>query len=514
MIYFFLLALGFSPYSFSDNFHLATKGSADTGDFSFFVDRIAKTPYARLEDFLRDWKQQRPVYFSNYVMAYRSRSLQQATPQLPRVILFNQNADMVMSFNGHSEQRGFPNIEMMRFHHTKNSFEFYEISFNNNRAEMSAPNPAKCLECHQSAQRTNVDPRPNWEPYNAWLGFYGSIDDSTTFMKSGFIKERVRDDEKALIVQELNLEDRWYEEFWQDSQPKNERYQLLNPVARVQQTESTINGELTNRLAALNHRRVARLMTEQKDVFNFIKWTLWSNSQCNGNFYVADNVYQWLKQNTPRPEFTDGEFRKPALAAPQPLAPALRYSHAVNLLFEPFFINTEDWSMDFKTQGRFAAFERFGLTNDPRLIITKALERYFFNEQDFRGLSCEELKAKSLENFGSLDKVKAFVGERKLKSVVDSAVNGTTNVIAKPLVQRCISCHVEDAGFGDIPSIPFDNPEQLKTLLYRGSYKRGTLLAEILYRTGSHAEQDEQMPPRGIPSNEQRAELIRYLQSL
>lgn len=516
----FLLSLFVSALSLADTYSLVTYHANDTGDFAFLQQRLASTNYVNAVEFLRDWKTQRPEFYSNYVMAYRSRSLQQASPQNPRVLLFNRNADVVMSFNGHGEHRGFKNIEMMRFDHQKDSFEFYEMSFENNRAVLSQANPVKCLECHQSSPRQNVDPRPNWEPYNAWLGFYGSIDDSTSLMKSSFLREDVREDEKDFVARELNSEDEWYASFWEHIQPHHERYQLLDPVAQVQMSEATINGEFTNRLAALNYRRVARLMTENKEVFEFVKWTMWANSRCDGAFYVADDVYEWLKQASPHPEVKDGEIRSvvPVVDTckftktdcpefkPAPPQLRLRNSHAINLLFEPFLVSTEDWSMDFKTRGRFAAFERFGLTNDPRPVVRKAFERHFFKEQDFSGLNCEELKSKSLENFGSLQKVKAFVEQRKLQTM--------NPMPQKPLIQRCISCHVDDAGIGDIPSIPFNDPERLKSLLSSGNYKRGTLMQEILYRTGAHAGQDEQMPPRGIPSNDQRAELISYLQSL
>jgi hypothetical protein len=515
----FLLTLLSSVFALANTHILVTQHAGDTGDFTHFLERISKTSYSSAEDFLRDWKSERPVYFSNYVMAYRSRSLQQATPQFPRVIMFNRNADMVLSFNGHGEHRGFQNIEMMRFDHEKDNFEFYELSFNNNRAELSPPNPVKCLECHQGSKRQNVDARPNWEPYNAWLGFYGSIDDSTSLMKSSFLRKNIHDDERDLIVRELESEDAWYADFWSQIQPTHERYSLLAPVERVQQREATINGDLTNRLAALNYRRAARLMTENKDVFEFVKWTLWANSRCGDAFYVSDEVYEWLKQTTPSPEVTDGLLAYTPHVACNPLEGVcksqsqpqdqplrLRNSHAINLLFEPFLVSTEDWSMDFKTQGRFAAFERFGLTNDPRPVIKKAFERYFFRDHDFSSLSCEELKEKSMENFGSLEKVMAFRNQRQ-----QQAPPAATQ---KPLIQRCISCHVDEAGLGGIPEIPFDNPERLKNLLHQGAYKRGTLLSEILYRTGAHAEQIDQMPPRGIPSSEQREGLIRYLQSL
>ncbi|MBY0384887.1 hypothetical protein K2X05_06985, partial [bacterium] len=229
---------------------------------------------------------------------------------------------------------------------------------------------------------------------------------------------------------------------------------------------------------------------------------------------MNDDVRDWLMVNSPVQEFSELKkkivypscIRDPEFACNKKKAiefyPNANFTDLVNMAIETFHVNTEDWSMDFKTGGRFAAFERFGLTNDPRPPLRAALERVFSTDPDFKNISCKEAEQKSLENFSDLKKIQNFRSSMQMDRPP-----------ARPLIQRCISCHVEDSGFV-IPAIPFDSPEKLKNSLQRVGYKRGTLLQEIEYRTGAHAGVEDQMPPRGVASETQRKELIQYLKSL
>lgn len=118
-----------------------------------------------------------PLEFrASYTLMHKSRSLQEASPLEPRVIMFNRDASFVLTFNGSPAQRGGAKLEMMQFDATERAFTFYEISFPEGDATkqliFSEKNPRACVACHQS------DPRPNWEPYFAWPGAYGSEDDS------------------------------------------------------------------------------------------------------------------------------------------------------------------------------------------------------------------------------------------------------------------------------------------------------------------------------------------------
>ncbi len=524
-VYLFLL---FSQFLFSaDTYQLTYKLNVDTGDFNHFLEKMKQEQWENPESFLNSWKNDHPNYFNQYVLAYRSRSLQQASPTHPRVILFSENADFVMSFNGHRRQRGFQNIEMMRFDHVESRFEFYEMSFENDQAQLSEANPAKCLECHQGASRSDVDPRPNWEPYNSWFGFFGSLDDDTRLFKKNFINEYGLDTpEQRFLIEEFDNEEKWLEEFWQEIKPNDARYQLLDPIYNANYSrEKTINGDLTNRLSVLNHRRLARLMRAEVEVYQKVKWAIWGFAQCGQELHVSEEVLLWLREITPLKENYEergaavnlycGEYHQETdeclYKTPYPkVRPVTKLSEAINLMYEAFGVDTEDWSMDFKTGGRFAAFERFGLTNDPRPPMRKAVFDEFSKDPDFKNVSCSQVKAESLKQLGDLSQVKAF-REQMLKlreEKTESALRAE-----KPLINRCISCHV-DKGFGDIPYIPFDQPTQMKMRLSQTGYKRGTLKEEILYRIGPHAGMDEQMPPRGLPTEEQRLGLLKFIEGL
>ncbi len=522
---FFYSLLLVSQLLFSaDTYQLTNYLNHDTKDFELLVEKMAQESWANPEAFLLNWKNDRPDYFNQYVAAYRSRSLQQATPSHPRIIMFSQNADLVVSFNGHRRQRGFDNIELMRFNHIDNRFEFYEMSFVNSKAEISEPNPQKCLECHQSGTRTNVDPRPNWEPYNSWFGFYGSLDDSTKLFKTGFVKKHKLDQpELKFLIDEFDQEELWFENFWNNIKPTDSRYQYLDTIVNDNYNEATINGDLTNRLATLNLRRVARLMKENQEVYEQVKYSIWEFTQCGQRVSISDEVLLWLRENTPLKENYEvtgagvvyhcqshyegtGQCQ---YSTPTPkVRPVTRLSEAINLLFENFGVVTEDWSMDFKTGGRFSAFERFGLTNDPRPPMRKAIRDEFSLDPDFNEMTCEKAKQESLKKFSDLEAIQNLRDEILQRQALLHQTRART-----PLINRCISCHVEK-GYGDIPYIPFNDPAKLKDLLSRTGFKRGSLKDEILYRIGPHAGLDEQMPPRGLPSEDQRNELSLYINNL
>ncbi|HEX4923939.1 MAG TPA: hypothetical protein VFV50_07630, partial [Bdellovibrionales bacterium] len=117
-----------------------------------------------------------PEYRSEFVLMYSSRSVQDASFQNPRVIFFGSDASFITAFNGDPMQRGYDRLEIIQFRKSQRRFEFREIVFRKGQApEISRPNPPKCLICHQSPARMDVDPRPNWEPYNRWPGAYEKL---------------------------------------------------------------------------------------------------------------------------------------------------------------------------------------------------------------------------------------------------------------------------------------------------------------------------------------------------
>ena len=115
---------------------------------------------------------------SDYVLMYRSRSLQEATFAAPRAILYSESGRFVVTFNGGDPNlSGHDTLETIQYRDDSRTFEFREISFaDGKKPAVSVLNPQKCLACHQSRHRQDIDPRPNWEPYFIWPGAYGSFD--------------------------------------------------------------------------------------------------------------------------------------------------------------------------------------------------------------------------------------------------------------------------------------------------------------------------------------------------
>jgi hypothetical protein len=114
-----------------------------------------------------------PEMRSHYVLVFASRSLQGASFTAPRAILFDDDARLVVSYNGDPQQRGYDALETMEFDPAANAFRFREILFpvpGNGAAaaaRISAADDARCAACHGSPAR------PIWDTPPVWPGVYG-----------------------------------------------------------------------------------------------------------------------------------------------------------------------------------------------------------------------------------------------------------------------------------------------------------------------------------------------------
>src|SRR5438105_3065394 len=109
---------------------------------------------------------------SRYALMFESRSLQGATPENPRVILFGPDARIILTFNGSPAQRGFRVVETMEFDDGQKEFRLRELVFPDPAAgagqvQVSEVNPRHCARCH------GAPPRPVWDSFPLWPGAYG-----------------------------------------------------------------------------------------------------------------------------------------------------------------------------------------------------------------------------------------------------------------------------------------------------------------------------------------------------
>ena len=109
---------------------------------------------------------------SSYALVFASRSLQGASFEAPRVILYGADARFIVTFNGDASQRGYRALETMEFDDASGQFKFREIEFPAHPAvplpvRTSETNPARCQRCH------GTPARPVWDTQPLWPGAYG-----------------------------------------------------------------------------------------------------------------------------------------------------------------------------------------------------------------------------------------------------------------------------------------------------------------------------------------------------
>lgn len=510
-----LLLLPFLVYSYSDF------SSSDGLDFEGLQILFEKNSVTTIEEALKSIKKKYPSLFDRYVLMYRSRSLQQASPMAPRAIVYGHSAKLIFAFNGKKDQRGYSNLEVVQFRDATHSFEFREIEFKKGEPpKYSLPNPPKCLKCHQSPDRKDVDPHPNWEPYSIWPGAYGSNAGSLVSSSTLHYNDHLKDEK--IYLQEQAGEEKNIQRFLKTVKSSDKRYQYLGDFNPDQTTA------LTEVLGYLNFRRIVRIVKSASSIYPHYKYSFAGLGNCSMQGYmVPEEILGWHKSRLKREEFfrissrtseeesairdaaageleISEEDRKKFLKELEnttPVPEPVQVSPGLVTLFEPLGLSTEDWSMDFKTQGKFAFRERFGMPSNAVSALSSAFKMV---DPELSQMGCDELKRRSFENLTAFHKSDAF-------TEVVRSVDSAREAPRAPLIQHCTVCHASGSSYP--PPIPFNDRAKLSIALTQGGYPRGRLIDEIKYRLGDLATLEEQMPPQGARRDE-RINLSRELEDL
>jgi len=123
----------------------------------------------------------------NFTLMKSSPSLQEASEENPRAILFGKDASLVLTFNGSKNQKGYQKIEVLHFLNNPYRFELREIDFSEPQKgpQFSEANPPRCVSCHRA------NPQPIWEAYNRWPNSYGEDDDEISSDEASTYAERM-----------------------------------------------------------------------------------------------------------------------------------------------------------------------------------------------------------------------------------------------------------------------------------------------------------------------------------
>jgi hypothetical protein len=250
-------------------FLMGASASAFTNTFgsseSFCKDRLSET--ASFEDLqekitrcqIQSVEQLLPLlseaHLSHYVLMHHSGSLQGATANAPRAILYGKDAKLMIAVTGATtgvaigdpHQTRANHLEILVFRDATQRFEARDVEFPKagegvHAVQFSGANPPLCLACHRT------DPRPNWETYPLWPGAFGGEDDSVF---------RNEQNGKDLHSQDA----RAFQRFLRNGKKKG-LYRFLSDLPAA----SLPNTEFGSLAQGLNLKRIARKLADTPEL--------------------------------------------------------------------------------------------------------------------------------------------------------------------------------------------------------------------------------------------------------
>ena len=446
---------------------------------------------------------------SHYVLLFASRSLQSASFENPRAILYGNDAQFIVTFTGHPRQRGFEAVEIAEFKAATQSFELREIRF---AAEAGAPivfsppNPPQCLSCHGSPARTLWDSAP------LWPGAYG---------------ER--------YLQPLSAPEKLGIAKFLQQQPNNPRYRALLGAERFGLRDLYVpgahsrydgnaqeppNADFSRLLADLNARRIIAKLAAQP-AFPAFQYALLGAAEADcgplTNFLPVDaraGARAGLEQFSALTESANARaalIRRQRLSTFADLPATAGGSHGASLselryLAEAglglatgaWTLAIEQGSYDFSSPGpgvnSLAELLRERvLAADPELGVLVAYRTH--SPED---AYCSHLQRMSLRALGA----------SAMSSSQWSAL-ATPVPPASALLQTCATCHEGHTA----PALPFGDSQALALRLHERGYPRGELLDEIEFRLAPQSGAAH-MPLNQNLDEASRQALAQYLESL
>ena len=479
----------------------ASAASADDFGFESLRQLIGKGDVASVETLLAALPED---LRSHYTLVFSSRSLQDASFEYPRAVLFGRDAHFIVTFNGNPTQHGFNAVETMEFDATTHRFVFREITFAD-AVQISDPNPARCRACHDEPAR------PIWDVPPVWPGVYGER------YGAGLSSVEQHGMHRFLSLQRSHSRYRYLE---------NARA-LADRDTYVAGSRATYNGaaveppnaRLSTVLSSLNVRSILSQLAAKPGFSAHLPVLLAASATNCGplaDFYpvaLAPTVAADLTRFTAATMVADrrqsvskslrraGHENDYAALATRAEYTSLRYVAERGLQ-----VSSQHWTL---------AFERGSYDlSAPNGALT--LEQALFD-----WLARSDADLRTLAAYRTFDPTDGYCGHLRQGSRSSlsawyqshpAAVPATPSIVsadaaqqqglgqAPPVLQQCVACHSSGAG----PSLPFADARELSARLVDGHYPRGRLLDEILYRLTPEAGAARM--PRGlnIDSTEQR----------
>lgn len=439
---------------------------------------------------------------SHYVLVFASRSLQEASLESPRVILFGDDARLIITFNGESGQRGYDSLETLEFDPPSNTFRLREIRFATDDKlappQVSAANPDRCAACH------DVPARPIWDTPPAWPGVYGerygaglSAHENRGMREflarqNGHPRYQYLPGASAWLDRSTYIADARSSYDGKTIEPPNSQLSALLTSLNVKSILAQLAGQpgFSAHLYAL----LAGAADSCGPIADFYPDSLHDSISQEYQRFVAATVGAAERQRQVKSARRGSRSEaRHGLAAPTQLT-ALRFvaEHSLHTATQHWTLAFERGTYDLSAPPGALSFEQalfnWLATADPELRTTASFRTYGPHDT-----YCEHLKLRSrasLEEWYRAHPAQGQPAGNRLAVVADPA--GAATASAPPLLRTCIACHNGLVG----PSIPFAEPVALRLRLQSGHYRHGNLLDEILYRLSPAAGSDRM--PRGL----------------
>lgn len=474
--------------------HVATAPASARFDFEALRELIATHHIQSVEQLLAALPEDLRAH---YTLVFASRSLQAASPDSPRVILFGTDAQLIVTFNGEPAQRGFESLETLEFSTSSSSFALREVSFATAQdapaVHISDPNPPRCLSCH------GTPARPVWDTHPLWPGVYAER------YGAGLSSAERRGMRRFMAAQPTHARYRFL--LNASTLADDDRYTTSPHAAYSGQSIEAPNERLSALLATLNVRFILQRLAESPGFQAHLSLLLAAAGETCGSiaeFYPASMREQIAEDLRLFAAATAEADRRQALAknlrvthhsaARGKLTPATELTALRYVAESSLGISTRQWTLalergsyDLSAPPSAVGFEQalynWLVLTDPELARVAPYRTYTESDP-----YCSHLRR------SSQTELTHWYATRSAP-VRGGVAAGTYNA-APQLLQSCIACHGSNSTRSAAPPIPFDSPDLLAQHLRAGNYPHGSLLDEILFRLTQQAGADRM--PRGL----------------
>ena len=481
-------------------------------------------------------------YRSRSTYVYSSRSIQDASPESPRVVMFGRDASLMMSFNGHPSQKGHENLEIIKFNKDTKEYELFEIQFDPDKKSgptISDKNPSKCLTCHGDK------PKPIWDTYFMWPGVVGAEDDDQTqlekrYMKD-FIEKKSTHSRYKYVPEQKLIFAAGIDGFVENMGPNGNGIQINSELNALlnRQNFQIIAQDLKNDPVAydLRYAILGAMTCPSEEIDSFIPESIRKKMKSSKAIYKT-NLENSLKEYFEKRKKKQIQISGKNLESDR-FSESLRGEEVdeswINLqwILGNFNYSTKDWPLTFEKGTQAFNDGRGGIKRLEFYLWKELLDKdrdkteyqifskefdkinnnlmgseysFYFAQDDKKSL-CESLKKKSLETLGKdMKKHKQnvkFAPVCEIKTVLISPsgeqLSEEVFKIAKKTnpMNSCFQCHAD-----------FKSEEGLKEY-FKAKYPKGNFLQEVQYRLKSQGK--DRMPKNKVISKEEQDAILEYL---